>query len=282
MRSRERAGTSAEQGYEQRGAALQTPSTSSSAIGRFSEPFVEPTINGVATSAKCITDGNGVRICKPTAGSVNTLPSGDVVYWDALEGTENIQFFPNDLGYHARNDQVRLLDFDTNPFTWSTSTPSDAGANPDGYDDSALFPGGNDEAWNDGALFCADFNFLPDGRILAVGGTAYYLDPEIGETNLGVLSELEGLRNSRIYDPVSNRWTQVAPMQTGRWYPTLVTLGDGRELVAPREGAAEQQRRARLRACGCPPRRAARGRARSTRRPALGPARAPPRGCPSG
>ena len=67
--------------------------------------------------------------------------------------------------------------------------------------------------------------------MLAVGGTAYYHDPEILNTGIGVV-ELEGLKNARIYDPATNRWTQTGSMNVGRWYPSLVTLGNGNELVA--------------------------------------------------
>ena len=203
--------------------ALPTSSTASSVIGHFSPPFEEP-------GPKCITDARGLTICKPTAGSVTVLSNGKVLYWNALEGTEQVDVnIVAEYGRDAINDQVRLLDL-AGP-SWSTSNPFDAGANPDGYDDSALFPGGNDEPWNDGALFCSDMNVLPDGRVLAIGGTAYYLDPEVGETNLGV-SELEGLRNARIYDPASNTWSQAGMMRTGRWYPTLITLPDGNQIAA--------------------------------------------------
>ena len=110
-------------------------------------------------------------------------------------------------------------------------TPSDGGANPGGYDNGPLIPGGNGETNNDGALFCSDLTFLPDGRVLAAGGTAYYQDPEIADTGIGVV-ELEGLRNARIYDPATNRWQQTGSMNVGRWYPSLVTLGNGKVFVA--------------------------------------------------
>ena len=67
--------------------------------------------------------------------------------------------------------------------------------------------------------------------MLAAGGTAYYQDPEIGDTGYGVV-ELEGLRNARIYDPATNRWSQTGSMAVGRWYPSLVTLGNGKVFVA--------------------------------------------------
>lgn len=208
------------------------PSTTPAAIGRFSDPFEEPAIGGVLTGAKCITDGAGLRICKPAAGSVTVMPNGKVLYWNALEGTENVEISAViEYGAVINNDQTRVLDLSGPQPAWSIPDPVDAGANPGGYNTGALFPGGNYEKFNDGALFCSDLNFLPDGRVLAIGGTAYYHDPRIPGTRFGI-SELEGLRNARVYDPATNRWSQIGSMRDGRWYPTLVTLPDGSQLVA--------------------------------------------------
>jgi hypothetical protein len=199
--------------------------------GVFGAPFEEPTIGGVTSSARCAVDSDGVTRCKPAAGSMSILPNGRIVYWNALEGTERIErSLITDYGSVALNDQSRLLNISTNPPTWTVPSPSDAGANPGGYG-NPLFPGGNGELNNDGALFCSDHTFLPDGRVIATGGTAYYQDPEIANTGLGVV-ELEGLRATRIYNPATNRWTQTGSMHVGRWYPSLVSLGNGKEFVA--------------------------------------------------
>jgi Domain of unknown function (DUF1929) len=200
--------------------------------GEFGDPFAEPTIGGRLTGAKCITDAHDVTICKPAAGSVTVLASGKVLYWNALEGTERIKAsIVAEYGSVALNDQTRLLDLGTSPFTWSVPEPFDGGANPDGQTGEAIIPGGDSEKNNDGALFCSDLTNLPDGRILATGGTAYYLEPEVGNTGLGV-SELEGLKNSRIYDPKTNTWSQTGSMKYGRWYPTMVEQGNGEVFVA--------------------------------------------------
>jgi len=210
--------------------ALKVADSSPGSIGRFSAPFTEPTISGKPTGARCIKDKNNVTVCKPAAGSVSVLASGKVLYWNALEGTERIQAsIVAEYGSVALNDQSRLLT--VNGPTWGFPKKNDGGANPDGYENDPLIPGGNSEKNNDGALFCSDLTFLPDGRVLAAGGTAYYQDPEVGNTGLGVV-ELEGLRNARIYDPKTNEWSQTGSMHTGRWYPTLVTLADGDVFVA--------------------------------------------------
>jgi hypothetical protein len=200
--------------------------------GSFGQPFAEPTVGGVTTEERCVVDEDGVTVCKPAAGSVSVLPGGRVVYWNALEGTERIRLsLIAEYGSVALNDQSRVLDISGSPFSWSVPEPSDGGANPDGHHGQPLIPGGNDETNNDGALFCSDHTFLADGRVLAAGGTAYYQDPEIGDTDIGVV-ELEGLPNARIYDPATDRWSQTGSMGVGRWYPSLVTLGNGDVFVA--------------------------------------------------
>jgi hypothetical protein len=218
--------------------------------GTFSEPFTEPTIDGKATTAKCIPkDGaptgpapgvpplgdNRYLDCKPAAVSVNVLPDGRVMYYDGLEGTENVRTsIVAEFGHNAGNDQSRVLDL-KGP-SWTTPSPADGGANPNGYANQALFPPplSSTENYNDGALFCSDNKFLADGRVISLGGTAYYTDPGVDApdgSNYGV-SELEGLRNARIFDPRTETWSQSGSMTYGRWYPTAITLPDGGIFVA--------------------------------------------------
>ncbi|MEE2031886.1 galactose oxidase-like domain-containing protein [Rhodococcus chondri] len=67
-------------------------------------------------------------------------------------------------------------------------------------------------------LFCVGQSFLPDGRLLAAGGTERY-DP------------FYGLKDALIFDPVTMAWSPTQHMAYGRWYPSLVTLADG-DVVA--------------------------------------------------
>src|SRR3954471_11293032 len=211
-------------------------------LGRFGNPFTEPMIGSTRTGKKCIENGGDPSplsdarhlTCKPAGVSLNVLPDRDVMYYDGLEGTENIRTsIVVEFGHNAGNDQSRLLDL-AGP-SWSVPQPSDGGANPDGYKNDPLFPPplSTTEPYNDGALFCSDNKFLADGRVLSLGGTAYYLDPGVsnGDSAWGV-SELEGLRSSRIYDPRSKTWRVSGEMQYGRWYPTAITLPSGRLMVA--------------------------------------------------
>lgn len=79
-------------------------------------------------------------------------------------------------------------------------------------------------------LFCCHTVFLPDGRLLAVGG-----DGAGTHDNVSL----------HVYDPVSERWSKTAGrpapalpgvtyptgMIAGRWYPTAVVLADGSVAV---------------------------------------------------
>jgi hypothetical protein len=219
-----------------------TGSGDPSQLGRFGNPFTEPTIDGKRTDAKCIENGGDPSplsdarhlTCKPAGVSLNVLPDRRVMYYDGLEGTENIRTsIVAEFGHNAGNDQSRLLDL-SGP-TWTVPKPSDGGANPQGYENAPLFPPplSTTEPWNDGALFCSDNKFLADGRVISLGGTSYYLDPGVttGGDARGI-SELEGLRSSRVYDPESNTWSMSGEMKYGRWYPTAITLANGRLLVA--------------------------------------------------
>jgi hypothetical protein len=230
-------------------------------LGCFSAPFAEPWPSDMSVDAapgnypvnnplrqfpqddRCLRQPDGRPIkCKPAAASVALLPDDRVLYFNALEGTEDVEysiFF--EAGHAIVNDQTRLLELAGDRARWSKPTPVDGGANPDGNDHTLLLPPGTiDNAEgpdgrrtnNDGALFCADLELLADGRVIAVGGTDYYAEPGINTPFAFGVSELEGLRNARIFDPADNTWRKTGDMHFGRWYPSLVTLADGDLFVA--------------------------------------------------
>jgi hypothetical protein len=65
-------------------------------------------------------------------------------------------------------------------------------------------------------LFCSGHTFLPDGRLLVVGGH---------------VADSDGVNQASLYDWRTNTWEPTALMNEGRWYPTAVTLPDGSALV---------------------------------------------------
>ncbi|MBW7472212.1 galactose oxidase-like domain-containing protein [Marinobacter sp. F4218] len=214
--------------------------------GTFSEPFAEPTIivdgEAVRTDEKCITREDGLDECKPAAGTIALLKDGRLLYLNALEGTENVELsIVAEFGEVSVNDQTRVLSLDENDTpSWLKPSPLDAGANPDGNDSETLLDGteldgaidtADNTSKNDGALFCSDVIGLANGNVMAVGGTDYYSEPGVDGLPLGV-AELEGIKNSRIFDEETNTWSQSGDMTYGRWYPSLVTMGSGDVFVA--------------------------------------------------
>ncbi|MDB5411066.1 MAG: hypothetical protein JWL84_5978 [Rhodospirillales bacterium] len=67
-------------------------------------------------------------------------------------------------------------------------------------------------------VFCGGDAFMPDGRMLSAGGTQGY-GPFTGRTD------------AAIFDPTTQQWSFAGHMAHGRWYPSLITLGDGRILA---------------------------------------------------
>ena len=67
-------------------------------------------------------------------------------------------------------------------------------------------------------MFCNGMVVLPDGRAFINGGTLAY-DP------------FKGQPKSSIFDPSTNTFTDTSNMAHGRWYPTVLTLGDGRIMT---------------------------------------------------
>lgn len=74
-------------------------------------------------------------------------------------------------------------------------------------------------------FFCAGQATLANGRVLVAGGTGQY-DP------------FHGLKDAYIFDPILEEWIRLSDMADGRWYPTLVSLGDGSIFAISGAGAA--------------------------------------------
>jgi hypothetical protein len=81
----------------------------------------------------------------------------------------------------------------------------------------------------EGDVFCSGHSFLSDGRLLVAGGTHMY-DGKLMMFGFNI-PPFRGLEQTYTFDPGAESWSRVQDMGTGRWYPTLVTLGDGRVVA---------------------------------------------------
>lgn len=68
-------------------------------------------------------------------------------------------------------------------------------------------------------VFCAGHSLLPDGRVFTTGGHVH-----LAAFGLGI-------KNTDFFDSASNTWSSGPLLSQERWYPTNVTLGDGRVLI---------------------------------------------------
>lgn len=95
------------------------------------------------------------------------------------------------------------------PYLWDPATEDVTAAAAPGYD-----------------AFCSAHAFIGDGRLFVTGGALEddEIAPEHGSGG-------KGLREASYYDPFSNAWTQLPPMNAGRWYPTNTSLPNGDVLV---------------------------------------------------
>ena len=67
-------------------------------------------------------------------------------------------------------------------------------------------------------LFCAGHVLLPDGRALVTGGTL-------------ARSPWKGTRTQYAFNFVTETYEKLPDMAVGRWYPSVVTMSDGRQLI---------------------------------------------------
>ncbi len=65
-------------------------------------------------------------------------------------------------------------------------------------------------------IFCAGHSFLSDGRALVVGGT---------------IPLFNGRRETWTYDPPTATWEQEDAMADGRYYPSVIALGNGEQIT---------------------------------------------------
>jgi Galactose oxidase-like, Early set domain/Multicopper oxidase len=131
--------------------------------------------------------------------------------WEELPGLPGITFMHAVLlpktsrllfwGYGPRLDQARLWDQNTGAYTLPVNQP--ANRHPD------------QNIWSGAHAHLADAS----GTILVHGGMRTFVGPPI-------TADTE--RRSFAFDPVTSTWTATGDMHIGRFYPTTISLADGR------------------------------------------------------
>jgi len=147
------------------------------------------------------------------------LPSGDVLF-AAGSGNSLTRFQSPDFGDVAKKIWVSVV--------WDPAISP-----PPGHDTNFFHPA----TPHDGAgkvldFFCGGETFLPGGGLLSAGGTLVFAHPGAG---------FAGRPDTVEFDPATEQWVRRGPMQHGRWYPSLINLGDGRVLATA--GLSEKGRR---------------------------------------
>lgn len=70
-------------------------------------------------------------------------------------------------------------------------------------------------------LFCSGHLQLADGNVLFISGTGRYYPG----------GRFTGSRQVNIYNWQTGKWSAVGQLKEGRWYPTLVSLADGKIVI---------------------------------------------------
>ena len=143
------------------------------------------------------------------------LPRGTVLFASG-SGNNGVRFNNPDLGSIPRKIYCSAV------WDYAGSTPA-----------TPIFTFPNTLQGNNGKvldLFCGGETLLSDGRVLLAGGTLEYDTDATGQEKKGL--SFAGRLEMMAFDQTTNTWTRQVDMAEKRWYPTLVTLGDGKVAIA--------------------------------------------------
>jgi hypothetical protein len=156
----------------------------------------------------------------PTDGSWTDLKFSSEVLavHAAVLHTGKVLFFAGSGNVKQRQESPDFGSIDKKIYTsvvWDpTVTPTNGDEN---FFHPVAIKGDNGKVFD---FFCGGDSFLADGRLLSAGGTLAYP------------GHVSGRPDAVLFDPTTEKWGRAGHMAHGRWYPTLVTLGDGRVLAA--------------------------------------------------
>ncbi|MFI5644139.1 galactose oxidase-like domain-containing protein [Kitasatospora sp. NPDC051705] len=141
---------------------------------------------------------------------VALLPTGKVLLFSFERIESNPEKEPAPTQTIGRENAGRAFLWDpakgTGTDAFKQVTPPIANM-PDGLDQERPAP-----------FFCSGHSFLPNGMLGVFGG------------NLGGNGGT-GAKLSLVFDPWTETWTRNPDMSVGRWYPSVVTGADGRQLI---------------------------------------------------
>jgi len=158
--------------------------------------------------------------CKDSAGDVNwdlnMFPRGLYSVHAALTYEGKVAIWKQTYGLSQTSQYVPRM-FYADPNDFSTFTHESIQAIPN----DATGTGSSKD------LFCSGHVVMPDGRVLAVGGTDHDQGSLDGDT--------AGSDESFLLDPVAKSWAHAGSMEGSdlgrRWYPTATLLPDGKVLA---------------------------------------------------
>ena len=191
------------------GTAPAAAQTNEQRLGRWTSPFWE----GGAEAFDPPSAERSKRF--PASATAIVLPDGRLLYWNALEGSENGDLWVGaaDGTIIVENARVRLLDLRAQRPRWTTSL-LERGTTQDGEAGRATHD-----------LFCSDQKLLYTGKVLVAGGSRWDVPADTR------FPEPRGVAATSVFDPAEDAFRPVEDMREPRWYPSLVTLADGRVSV---------------------------------------------------
>jgi hypothetical protein len=133
------------------------------------------------------------------------LPGGKVLFF-AGSGSSKVRFTSPDLGNEAKG-------------IWTSALWDPAQNGPAAFEHPHTLRGADGKVLD---FFCCGHTWLADGTLLVGGGSLDYPDGPHG---------FLGRDDVQAFDPVTGQWSERAAMHHARWYPTLVSLGDGKVLA---------------------------------------------------